>query len=426
MAAIDLWPDSLTESETATLAVDTHSQATGTFPSAVVVAPANSIVMGGFTEHVGGSVLTLNHAEHICVAISPREDDAVTVSFHSLDSSGNWHEDMSSCQLITDPDSAEETPAAATSWAESARVLIMELSNHQVLPRTPHGYSVTAFSTIPTAIELGVTGAFFSGLALALADLSDPRDEAPLRLKLAGLAHRAAERALQRPFTAARYHAVLRQAEPGLGIVNFADGSVTATGSPFGEFPAVVIGSSMGTDLQAMAELERRYRFVHHALAAFNVDTLAQLPDAPTRIADWVATTISVSGHGDLPSARDAHEWLTYLAEDTVRTTEFITHLRARHFVEAFDLFKDFPTDGYTNSGAFAEPVASAHAVWDVLSRAGAVATRQLHLGRTDTTLGLFHPATIGELAGTSTDIDLIGVRVRPGDRAHHIDPLTL
>ncbi|MDY6049491.1 MAG: hypothetical protein SPI77_02820 [Corynebacterium sp.] len=421
MTAIAWWPETFASSATAAATLKAHTATTGTFPTAMAAAPATSVIMGGAAEHVGGTVLTHSHAESVTVALTPRSDTDIVLEFHAPQPDGTWV----TTTLSAEPETPLATENAWPNWATCARELITTLSGHQLLPRQSTGFSITVTSTVPPVLAIGEATAVLSALALALTGVGDPRDEAPLRLKLATLAAKTAGRIFPVPFSTAAFHAGLRQLQPGLGIVNFTDGSVTAIPSPFNEFPTVIVGTTPAVPaVEASARWQRRFDFIHGALAAFNVGSLPQLPDAPARIADWLTATIEVQGSEDLPTPQAARAWFTFLEEDAARTHHVLTALRARRFDDAFRVFSEPSSTVSATGGAFITPVDSAAAVAGVLRAHGAVATRQVCPGLSDATLAVSGTGRFDEIVGAEAPQAMVGVRVRTGERARLVDAL--
>lgn len=281
------------------------------------VAPATVGLIGELTDFYGGAAIYGLTQYQVAVAIRPRQDDEVRVEYQLLNqksetSSASAPEVSSyanACLAGETPDIHDE------SLAFRAAGLIWTMIHRQVLSRDTAGMDIHIISNIPAHI-LGSVESTDSALALALAGNVAEIDEAPMRAKLVELAAQSAHMFSNYPARTARYAAALRGPEDSLCTIDFADDSVSPTNG-MGLSCWIAINEDLSTE-DSSEEIRRR-KLLTDACAAFGVPSLQALPDAQTRVVEWLRAVNKVRPETPTPSIEEVHAWLDYYHAESSR-----------------------------------------------------------------------------------------------------------
>lgn len=311
--------------------------------SYVTEAPSTAPIVGEYVDHYGGAVVLGLAAPRVAVAIAPNSDNTIDVRLHRI-------RDTESQSTITDAvtvdevaqvaadavnaDDAESTDRDDTHSSVALRLggIAHTLIHRQLVPRDTAGLNVTIVSDVPKGPALGEDEAIDAAFALALLAEAPDAHEAPMRARLAEVCAQSAEVFSPRPLTRARYSAALRGEAGSLAVIDYADGSVMqAPAPPVPAFALLVPKSEPADDGE-----KRRRKFFDDACRAFGTDSLRSLPDARTRVLDWLRAVHTVHPDTDAPEAPEAARWLSYVEKETARALKVALALRSRRVNEVW------------------------------------------------------------------------------------------
>ncbi|MBP3088027.1 galactokinase [Corynebacterium sp. sy017] len=323
-------------------AVRVHREKFGQ-PTAAATAPASYSLMGEHTDHYGGMVLTgLSHLR-LAVAISPRKDTSINVHEVFVDPqtqtphTQQWHSNLSNITQISAAQADKNT-------ADRLCGVIFTMTQRQLLSRDTTGFDITILGTIPHDEGLGYRAAVDVATALAVARNIEDTDSAPTKAKIADVCFQAANTYSEVPASRSRYSTIMRGHGSAINVINYADGSITQASHPVGAatqtagfFLVPRTGDTAALCEQAVAQ---RNAFIEQATRAFGAETLFLLPEAPSRVIDWLRAVHEVNGHDGMPSIADASNWLSFLHQETQDVIQAAQAIRSRRHTELFPLLE--------------------------------------------------------------------------------------
>ncbi|MHA2789419.1 galactokinase family protein [Corynebacterium sp. S7] len=315
----------------------THERITGSRPVHVADAPGTWVLIGENVDHYGGVTIVGLTQLRAAVAFSMRDDDRVRVTFRTaeVDEAGGEHvKEVIGEVSLANINKAE--PGMATRYAGVVHSLI----SRQMLSRETTGLDITVESDIPVGSGLGAM--YAADVALALALLADHEDinEAPLRTKIAELCSQAVDTYSTMPVLRARHTAALRGVGETVSVVDYADGSVTQAPHPLRSGVEIFsVSHGLGEPDSSQAELiSQRRDFIDEAAHNFGTDSLRSIPDAPTRVVEWLQAIHQVRGTEGTPTEEDARDWMLFSENETLRALAVAKALRSRRQNDLFHL----------------------------------------------------------------------------------------
>lgn len=334
-----------------------HREETGVESTQVADAPGTWLVMGEHVDYAGGVTLIAQVSQRVAVAVSPRPDDLIKVTYQSTALDGvvtttgeitlATVEERATTQQLVDVDSSIAARLGGIVWT---------MIHRQLLSRDTAGMDVTVVSDIPADAGLGAISSAEAAFALALLGEVEDRDEAPLRARLAEVCAQAADIFSHTPSLRSRYTAILRGAAGQVAVVNYADGSVTQAPHPTSANMRILAVIGPETEVDQTVAIQERRQFLDAACRAFGTESLRLLPDAPTRVLDWLRAVHKVHGTDGQPSLEQATTWLTFDKEETARAEQLSRSLRSRRIEDLWDLMsesqaglEDYGLDAHSN-----------------------------------------------------------------------------
>ncbi|VEH06837.1 galactokinase family protein [Corynebacterium kutscheri] len=331
-----LWPHIDTDISTRVRAlhIDTYDH-----PTAIATAPATWSLIGEHTDCFGGTVLISLANLATAVAITPRHDDTIHVTMETIDPASNApQQDKSTVTMAVVNNYHENTPEDFSPAYQLAG-LVHTMMQRQMLSRETHGFNITVVSDIPRGVGLGFQTALFIAAALAMGHAIEERDSAPVRAKLADVCYLAAQHFFTCPALRAKFSAALRGQKGQLNVIDYADGSITHAShiisSATDAVALLVAPPNFNEDFSA---LRRRQRFIDDATKAFGAESLRLLPDAQTRVAQWLKAVHEVHGEDKVPNLIEASQWLNFFTEEEKLVTLTTQAVRSRRHKEIFNL----------------------------------------------------------------------------------------
>lgn len=319
-----------------------HREETGVESTQVADAPGTWLVMGEHVDYAGGVTLIAQVSQRVAVAVSPRPDDLIKVTYQSTALDGvvtttgeitlATVEERATTQQLVDVDSSIAARLGGIVWT---------MIHRQLLSRDTAGMDVTVVSDIPADAGLGAISSAEAAFALALLGEVEDRDEAPLRARLAEVCAQAADIFSHTPSLRSRYTAILRGAAGQVAVVNYADGSVTQAPHPTSANMRILAVIGPETEVDQTVAIQERRQFLDAACRAFGTESLRLLPDAPTRVLDWLRAVHKVHGTDGQPSLEQATTWLTFDKEETARAEQLSRSLRSRRIEDLWDLMSE-------------------------------------------------------------------------------------
>lgn len=352
------------EVDAAARAAELFAEDFGHAPSHTASAPATYPLLGEYVDHYGGTALIGLASPRAAVSVRRTGGDDVVVVFHRAD--GSAEQDSVACREVAElaaaqvpgvDDQGRPTTPPPPPGGLAARVggVVHTLIQRQLLSRDVSGLEVTVFSAIAPG-GLGEAEAVDAAVALALQAEAPDLDEAPMRARLAEVCAHAADTFAARPVLKSRYTAALRGQAGNLAVIDYADGSVT-------QVPHVLSGRVLvsvvvpGAEEIDNGERERR-AFLDEACRAFGATSLRSLPDAETRVLDWLRAVHRVHPDDDVPTVEQAGQWLSYFAQETARAQEGSLLLRSRRTAELHRVMEQSQAHTAALTGAPEELVA--------------------------------------------------------------------
>lgn len=331
------WPHP--ESPCLARAVAAHEEAFGEV-TATASAPATWLLIGEHTDHFGGIVVVGMHAAQLAVAISPRADATFVVDEHTIaEDFAGYDTSRSTAEGF---DVHEQAHGPAENAAARLAGLVHTMMHRQLVSRETAGFNVTIVSDIPRRAGLGEQVAADVAAALAFATSVEELDSPPVRAKLADVCYQSSQAFSPTPQVRARYAAALRGQAGALQVIDYADGSITQAPQPFGEatgLSAFVIIPPSATAFTGEL-VATRAAFIDKAAAAFGAESLRLLPDASTRVIDWLRAVHEVLGPEEVPSVEEASAWMQFMDLEIAAAAKATVALRSRKIAELVPLLQ--------------------------------------------------------------------------------------
>lgn len=319
------------ETSPAARAADLHREVTGHAPLRCASAPGTWVLIGENVDHFGGVTLLGLTSLRAAAAISPREDDTI-----SIELSGPDGYSISSTGTLEDL----QEEGSLDRLTRRAVGLVSLLASRQVISRDTRGLDISLVTDILPGAGLGSLYAGDAALALALAGGDPEVDDAPFRARLAEICSHNVTVNSPLAVLRARHTAALRGTSGTISVVDYADGSVTQAPHP-GKLGVRIfaVTESWGEpyDRQTQRIAERR-AFIDAACANFGVDSLRQLPNAAERVVEWVEARRQVNGPDSAPDPEAARSWVRFCETETMRSLATAKALRSRRDNELFTL----------------------------------------------------------------------------------------
>lgn len=324
---------------------EVFAAAFGSTTPAVATAPATFPVCGEYTDHYGGRVIMGLGDARVAVAVARRDIGGINLAYQRIDGTQTTDtvdaEELSTLWADHQP-SIDET-GATISHAPSAERLALRLAglvqtmvHRQLLPRDTTAADIAVVSDIPGR-GFGEYEAIEVALSLALLDDAEDLNDAPMRARLSEVCAQAADLFSPAAALRARYTAALRGTADHLAVIDYADGSVTQVSYPASPL-AIYAVCGPAADIDDGENTRRS--FLDEACRAFGSESLRSLPDAPTRVGDWIDALHKVHPDNDAPARADACRWITYYEQETERCGKASLLLRSRR-MEALDQLLD-------------------------------------------------------------------------------------
>lgn len=327
-------------SDLAQRARDLHSSAFGEDAVATAAAPGSWSLIGEHTDPYGGVVLLSLTDLRTVAAMSPRTDRAVVVEMETFNhSTGEFDRILDKTTLEKVAGFAEDKDKTSFTIAEHLGGLVQTMMHRQMLSRDTAGFSIAISSTIPENSGLGGDVALDVAVALAVGHNIDDLTAAPVRAKLADVCFQASQHFADYPSVRARYTAALRGQASGLNIVDYSDGSITQASHPVGSNTKTSAFAIMAGAPENHGELiKERHTFIEDAGHAFGASSLRLLPEAPSRVIDWLSAIHEVNGPEGVPSVAEASSWMNFLESETTAAVSTAQAIRSRRHADLFPI----------------------------------------------------------------------------------------
>ncbi len=278
--------------------------------ASVAYAPGSIDLLGEDCSASGGMLLATALPVHAAVGIEELDSPELVVTYK--------HETTTMAFPDAVPEAYGPIPTAV-----AAAVVALQHNMH-LLPRAHNGLKVTIASTIPDNRGLGEIPAIQSALALALNARFGDRDDVPTRARIASALHETTAPLKDYAWPLHPYTASLRSQPESLLCINHADEAVTQAVRP----QSLALTVAYSPDITAGSPTVRRFEFFSEACAAFGVPTLASLPDAQTRVVEWVQARHEVHPDSEAPTVARAKQWLDHADASSDRARAVIGHIR--------------------------------------------------------------------------------------------------
>ncbi|ALC06407.1 galactokinase [Corynebacterium deserti GIMN1.010] len=317
-----------------------HRDTYDTTPKAAATAPATWSLIGEHSDYAGGVVLSSLANWGTAVAVSKNCENVINVQVvdgegrvdkHSITTADvaarakvqlQTHDDLGRAITPPQPEGGIAARVGGVAWA---------MIHKQMLSRDTKGLDFTVVTNIPAGVGLGENSSIDVATALAL--FNDAFDEAPVKARLAEICSYAAYMFSESSALRARHTTALR-GEPGqISVVDYADGSVTQAPHPVSRsagLSAFIVVASRDYDPTINEDIYNRHAFIDAAARAFSVESLRLLPEASTRVVDWLSAVLEVTGRKDFPSVEQATQWLELWENETRRAQLAASALRSR------------------------------------------------------------------------------------------------
>ena len=282
-------------------------------PDATIAhAPGSVELLGETCAATGGMLLATALPESVAVALEPNDTGELIVASTRIGDE----------TPLPMPDAIPAGyPAEVT--AVAAAVVALQHTMH-LIPRTGAGVTVRWASTIPVGRGLGELAALQSAVALAANARWGDRDDVPTRARLAAALHETSADHYGDHWPLHPYTAALRSQPDSVLTCNHSDEAVTQTPRP--DNLALMVAYS--PDITGASPQVERHEFFAEACSAFGVPTLHGLPEAETRVIDWVRARREVQPDGDAPTVGRATQWLDDASGCSDRARAVSAHLR--------------------------------------------------------------------------------------------------
>ena len=139
----------------------------------------------------------------------------------------------------------------------------------------------------------------------------------------------------------ARYTTGIRGRAGFINILDFADGSITQAAHPAKPNKVVALSVFAPVGKTQPAEIKRRQDFIEEATKAFGAESIRLLPDAQTRVLDWLKAVHEVRGTDGVPAPIEAGQWLDFHAAELESATTAVQLIRARRLTQLYPVLAD-------------------------------------------------------------------------------------
>lgn len=404
-----------------------HHQRVGVEAAHVASAPATWLLIGEHVDHYGGIVAAGLSDLRAAAAVSPREDSTITVTYR-VDGPGEpqVREESTTLDTLSQLAAAQQPgvdeagqpvppPFPTGGLAERFGGVVSTMVSRQLLSRETTGVDITVVTDIPTYSGLGGLAAADVAVALAMLGGNEDPHDAPLRARLAEVCSQAVDSFAALPALRARHTAALRGNGRQVSIIDYADGSVTQAPHPLGDkLHAFVVAVPDSTpDPQIGVDLRIRQRFVDNACHAFGTESLRLLPDASSRVLDWLDAVHEVHPEQDHPEHADAASWLGFYAAETDRALGIARSLRSRRGADLLPLIHQSQS---ALGSIYHLPVAAE--VAELVTARGAVAARAGAAGVANSVIAYVPAERARNFSQDLADDGLLVIPINPGEPA--------
>lgn len=306
-------------------------------------APATWSLLGEHTDHSGGVVLSSIAQWAVAVTVSANDYALIRVGIARGDGERGVDKHSISVEEIAKRATIQQATVDAhgrlmavpvPEGGAAARLggIAWTMIHRQMLSRDTCGLDITVVSNIPPQAGLGESEA--ADVAAALALFTEDTSEPPVRARLAEICSQAADTFAQLSPLRARHTVALRGEHGAVSVTDYSDGSVTQAPHPVSKSAGLRAFAVSAPDTCPIDnephEPRRRRNFIDEATRAFSVESLRLLPDATTRVVDWLQAAREVTGRQDLPTVEQARNWLNFWEEETLRAQQLAGALRSR------------------------------------------------------------------------------------------------
>lgn len=279
--------------------------------ASVAYAPGAINLLGEDCAASGGMLLTTAIPAYAAVGIEEIDEHKLVITYK---------------RETTEMDFPDSVPPAfgPVPTAVAAAVVALQHSLHLV-PRHSSGLKVTVASTIPANRGFAELPAIQCAVALALNARFGDRDDVPTRTRIAAAIHETMVQLKGCYWPLYPYTTALRSRPDNLVCINHSDEAVTQTARP----DTLALTIAYSPDVTGGSPSEDRYEFFRDACTAFGVPTLASLPEAQERVADWVRARHEVHPDDEaIPTIGRAVQWLDDADASSDRARAVIGHIR--------------------------------------------------------------------------------------------------
>lgn len=375
-----------------------HTTRTGKIPMATASAPATWSLIGEHTEHAGGITLMSIAQLRAGVAVSPRRDSTITVVEHTYDPGTEKYVSKATSTPLANITSAGETTNTDRSWRLAG--LIYTMVQRQMLSRESKGFDITVISDIPPEGGLGNDAAIDIALALALAYNAEDFDTPPTKAKLADICHQAASNFSTTTPLKSRYTTGIRGRAGFINILDFADGSITQAAHPAKPNKIVALSVFAPVGKTEPTEITRRQDFIEEATKAFGAESIRLLPDAPTRVLEWLKAVHEVRGKDGVPSQIEASQWLDFHVAELESAATAVQFIRARRLSQLYPVLADSQNHMATLYGTSD----TCNQIAQLCLGRGALSARSAHSGISNAVITLVDAKTAHNFAADLSD----------------------
>ncbi|WP_080793964.1 galactokinase family protein [Corynebacterium pacaense] len=419
-------PIGTTPRELAAASIAYHRELFNEEPTGTATAPATWSLIGEHTDHAGGIVVAALAQWTTSVSVAPASGDTVSVAI--VGEGGVDRREAEFAEILAlaaakqDEDPVRATPPPPAGPEIRLGGLVWTMVHRQLLSRDTRGVNITVISTIPQGCGLGEDAALETATALAL--YAEDTREAPVRARLAEACTQAAIMFNPTAPLRARHTVALRGDRSRVSVVNYADCSVTQIAHPVSAtsgLRALAVsapftpGTAGGNTTEPQVLLQRR-RFLDEAARAFSVESLRLLPDAPTRVADWLAAMHEVVSRPDLPTLTAARDWLGFWEDETLRAQRTVSALRSRRRSDIARLLGESQED----LGARYQLISTDGALAQLCLARGALSARSSSAGLSSAVIVLIDARSTENF---SADLSADGLLVVPLDHGDVASP---
>lgn len=415
-----MWPKATTPVELR--ACEMHRKTTGAAASMVASAPGTFLVAGDHVDHFGGVVAVGTLSFRAAAAYSPREDGTVRIELYTGDTESCVTDSISLKELAqrhnnqqpTIDDNGQTVLPELPTGGLAARWggVLWTMINRQLLSRDTAGADLTIVADLPDSAAGGLYPAADVAVALALLGSGHELD-APLRARLAEVCAQAVDVFVPTPPIKAQHSAALRGMENTTTVVDYADHSVTNAPHFVGrDERGFILLAPRDRDIadSAVEGLRQRNRFLDAASHAFGAESLRLLPDATTRVIDWLSAVHKVYGAKGQPTVADASGWMHFYDAETTRAREVVRLLRSANKSEVWAQLAASQQDISDNLG-----LDNANALAQLALSRGALSARAAAAGESTAVVTVVSATRADNFAADLADDGLIVIPLLPG-----------